>query len=180
MKENRVIRMDYHSYWEEEAYTYVVEPYFVKLFRFRWYLIAHVRAKGTQSYTGRRMRTFGLDRIETMEITNENFNMPEDFNPDMFFRDVIGVIEAKGPAEKVRVKISCNQQKYFRTLKIHASQKETVVNEDYSIFEYHLYPTYDFLQILLSHGSAVEVMEPKWLRMEICQQAHETYQNYLK
>ena len=38
---------------------------------------------------------------------------------------------------------------------------------DYSVFEYHLKPTYDFEQEILSHREDVEVLEPMSLRETI-------------
>ena len=50
---------------------------------------------------------------------------------------------------------------------MHASQKETEQTKDYSIFEYHLIPTIEFKQELLSMGTNVEVLAPQKLRDEI-------------
>lgn len=39
--------------------------------------------------------------------------------------------------------------------------------EDYSIFEYHLRPTFNFQQEILWNGEDIEVLQPLWLRKEI-------------
>jgi len=46
MKENHVLNMTYHSYWKDEENNFDVQPYCVKLFRQRWYLVA----RSTYSY----------------------------------------------------------------------------------------------------------------------------------
>lgn len=46
MKENYVLNMTYHSYWKDEENNFDVQPYCVKLFRQRWYLVA----RSTYSY----------------------------------------------------------------------------------------------------------------------------------
>lgn len=43
------------------------EPYALKEFKGRWYLLA----KDRKDY---QIKTFGLDRIQELEITNKNFN----------------------------------------------------------------------------------------------------------
>ena len=60
-----------------------------------------------------------------------------------------------------------NQANYFRSLPLHPSQKEVESNPEYSVFEYHLKPTYDFEQEALSHREDVEVLEPLTFRDKI-------------
>ena len=69
--------------------------------------------------------------------------------------------------EPVALKVDSWQSKYLRTLPLHHSQVEVERNEEYSIFEYRLCPTFDFQQKLLSMGDSVEVLAPKALREEI-------------
>ena len=50
---------------------------------------------------------------------------------------------------------------------MHESQKEAERTEEYSIFEFHLRPTFDFLKEILLNGEDVEIIEPLWLRNEM-------------
>ena len=60
MKENRVLNMTYHSYWKDEENNFDVQPYCVKLFRQRWYMVA----RSTYSYYYEKgPRIYSLDRI---------------------------------------------------------------------------------------------------------------------
>lgn len=56
---------------------------------------------------------------------------------------------------------------YLRDLPLHESQKEAERTEEYSIFEFHLRPTFDFLKEILWNGEEVEIIEPLWLRNEM-------------
>lgn len=56
---------------------------------------------------------------------------------------------------------------YFRTLPLHASQRELASIEEYADFEYNLRPTFDFKQELLAQGDEVEVLEPAEFRKEM-------------
>ena len=94
--------------------------------------------------------------------------MPEDWSAEEFFRGCFGVIaDNETNIENVKLKVSAAQANYIRSLKFHDSQEEIERNDEYSIFTYHLRPTYDFQQELLSHGEDMEVLEPQWLREEI-------------
>ena len=55
----------------------------------------------------------------------------------------------------------------YLDLPLHDSQKETKRTEEYSIFEYHLKPEFDFEQEIFSNMDAMEVLEPQWLRDEV-------------
>ena len=65
MKENRVLNITYHSYWKNEENNFDVQPYCVKLFRQRWYMVA----RSTYSYYYEKgPRIYSLDRIKYLHI----------------------------------------------------------------------------------------------------------------
>ena len=69
--------------------------------------------------------------------------------------------------EKISIKINNYERKYIRVLPLHHSQKEIETTAEYSVFQYILRPTYDFMQELLSHGYNIEIIEPESLRKSI-------------
>ena len=167
LKENRILNMTYHSYWKEEESNFDVEPFCVKLFRQRWYLIA----RSTYTYYHRQgPRIYALDRIRNLSPTEETFEIPKDWNASDFFIGAFGVIaDAQTKCEPIKLKVNASQANYIRDLKLHETQEEEERNEEYSIFSYYLRPTYDFQQELLWHGEDVVVLEPKWLREELAE-----------
>ena len=110
-----------------------------------------------------------LPRANTRNGTNDlSFECPQTFNPKVYFDNSFGVIvDEEYDVEKIRIKVYGNQCKYFRSLPLHHSQKESETHSNYSIFDYSLRPTYDFCQAILSHGNLVEVLEPQWFRIQI-------------
>ena len=176
MKENRILNMTYHSYWKEEESNFDVEPFCVKLFRQRWYLIA----RSTYTYYHRQgPRIYALDRIRNLSPTEETFEIPKDWNASDFFIGAFGVIaDAQTKCEPIKLKVNASQANYIRDLKLHDTQEEEERNEEYSIFTYYLRPTYDFQQELLWHGEDVVVLEPKWLREELAERLKCMYNKY--
>ena len=165
MKENRVINITYHSYWKDEENTFDVQPFCVKLFRQRWYLVA----RSTYAYYyDKGPRIYSLDRIHGLQTTDETFQLPEDWDAKGFFDDFFGIIaDQRIKPETVKLKVSAGQANYIRDLKMHPSQNETERNEEYSIFTYRLRPAFDFMQEILRNGEDMEVLQPQWLRKEI-------------
>ena len=161
MRDGMSIEIKYKSFWRQDEYTTDVEPYFVKVFKQRWYLIARNKIKDA-------IRIYVLDRIHALSQTGNAFVMPKDFSPEEYFYNSFGIISQDNcPPEIVELKVYGTQKEYFRTLPLHHSQEEVENADGYSIFRYYLSPTYDFIQEILSHGCEVEVLSPQHLRDEV-------------
>lgn len=178
IKENRILNITYHNYWKDEEHNFDVEPFCLKLFRQRWYLVA--RSTYTYYYE-KGPRIYSLDRIKNIKKTDKTFEMPKDWYAQEFFADCFGVIACdKTKAEYVKLKVNAGQANYIRDLKLHESQEETELNDAYSIFTYYLRPTFDFQQELLSHGEDIEVLAPLWLRKELASKIKRMWNQYNK
>lgn len=178
MKENRVLNMTYHSYWKDEENNFDVQPYCVKLFRQRWYMVA----RSTYSYYYEKgPRIYSLDRIKYIHATDETFEMPKDWTAKDFFDGCFGIIpEQSVKIQPVKLKVSAGQANYIRDLKMHESQEEIERNEEYSIFTFNIRPGFDFQQELLWNGEDVEVLEPFWLRKEIAGKIKNTFYSLIQ
>lgn len=174
MRSNLTLTISYKSYWRDESSTFDVEPYCVKVFKQRWYLV------GKSPYYDQ-VRIYALDRILDLEITDVKFKMPAKFNPTEFFDFFYGIIAHENPeVETVKLKVSADQSNYLRSLPLHHSQKEIEKTEDYSIFKLRLCPEYDFQQEILSQTPEIEVLEPEWLRKEISEKLSVSIKKYKK
>ncbi len=161
IRDNYKLEIRYKSYRKTEEETFIIEPYFLKEFKRRWYLYGH---KGDAD--GPHM--MALDRMIDVDIIPEEFIMPENFLADDYFRGIYGArIYPNMKREMVKLKVYGTQVQYFRSLPLHSSQKEIEENDKYSVFTYFITPDYDFKQDVLSFGDKVEVLEPKELREEM-------------
>jgi hypothetical protein len=165
MKENRVLNITYHSYWKNEEDNFDIQPYCVKLFRQRWYMVG----RNTSSHNDEKgPRIYSLDRICHLNKTDETFLMPKDWDVNEYFAGSFGIIvDHRIEPQTVRLKVSVGQANYIRDLMIHETQEEIVRDEEYSIFSYYLRPSFDFIQEILWNGEDMEVLEPLWLRKEM-------------
>lgn len=164
MRDGVKIRIMYQSFHSAEPSTFILAPYCVRVFRQRWYVL------GT-SEKGKELRLYGLDRILNTERTTTPFVPPENFDAEAFFANGYGVTVDERKPEIVRISVDAYQANYLRSLPIHPSQEETERNNDYSVFQFFIVPTYEFIKELLSYGGTLEVLSPKWLRKEIRQEA---------
>lgn len=161
MRDNRTVMLRYKSFWRREEYSVEVEPYLVKVFKQRWYLLARNTNKDV-------LRIYALDRIEELGQTEKKFLYPDNFSPEEYFYNSFGIISQDNcQPEYIELKVYGTQKEYFRTLPLHHSQEEIKNTDEYSVFSYYLSPTYDFIQEVLSHGYNVEVLSPKHVRDEV-------------
>ena len=155
------LQITYKKYTDTEGKTSVIEPYCVKLFRQRWYLVGH-HAEGDY------FRTYSLDRIVSCTVTNETFRIKEDFDAKDFFNDYFGVfVMPEVKLEKVLLKVEGVSVSYTRSLPLHHSQIEIESGDGYSIFGYTIRPTKDFITELVNMAPSAKVLSPEWLVNEV-------------
>jgi hypothetical protein len=175
MQKNTKVDVIHQSFISDHPHEYVLSPYFLKVFKQRWYLVA-----AREDMEG--LRVYAIDRIKRADATTEKFKMPKGMSVDAFFYDCYGVLfePEDYDVEKIRIKVTDknNKRKYLRTLPLHHSQREVEKHDDYSIFEVTVYPSYDFIHEILSHGGELEVMEPVWVRNECRLYIEEMYHLY--
>ncbi len=172
MNENDVIVISYKNFRYDKSYTFPVEPYCLKLFEKRWYLLA-------RSVNEDRLRLYGVDRIEEVNITEKHFVLPDDFDAKDYFSTFFGVVlDQEIKVERIVLRANGHHQYYLRSLPLHPSQKEIHTCEDYADFELELRPTYDFIMELLRVGSMIEVLEPQSLRHQMHEWSKELWEIY--
>ncbi|MGL5981033.1 MAG: WYL domain-containing protein [Phocaeicola sp.] len=171
MKVNKVIKIGYKKYNSDNLKEIMVEPYCVKLYHRRWYLLARYN---DESHV---FRTFSFDRILNLSVTDVIFKIDPEFKIKKHYHDSYGIVSGDGTAtEQVVIRAFDTEGAYLRDLPIHASQKEIVSEETYSDFELSLRPTLDFKGYIVSRGSRIKVLKPEWLANEI-RKMHEDAMN---
>lgn len=158
MKDNNQVSFLYQKFVTGDTQSVTLEPYCLKLYERRWYVLGHNIEK-------KAMRTYALDRISHIKRLVTHFQMPKDFDAEEYFADCFGVIHADDvPPEQIRLRVARSQRDYLRTLPMHPSQCETDTTEDYSEFTLFVRPTFDFIQHILSLREFTEIIEPISLR----------------
>lgn len=170
LQQNREIVIDYENFVGIK-YSGRIQPLCIKLFKRRWYVLASL-------FNGRK-RIFSLDRIKSLELTEEQFVYPDGFSPSGYFHDVFGIIVGiDQKPERIVIRAYAELPGYLRSLPIHHSQVEISSNDGYTDFSMRLIPTFDFVQELLLHRDQLEVVSPQSLRNEIATLISKMSQRY--
>ena len=174
MRQSCVLEITHQGFGKSHASTFQVEPFHLKVYNRRWYLI------GRSVYSDD-IRTYALDRIQNVVITDIKFEIPNTFNIDKYFEGCVGIIaDAEYDIEHVIIKAYAWARQYLSTLPKHESQR-VLSSEDESItFEFKVRPNYDFVQMLLQQTDQIEIIEPQWLKDGICHIAENIISYYKK
>ena len=167
------ISIVHQSYRADSPKEYTVQPYCIKLFNQRWYILGMCKEVDS-------IRTFGLDRIHSIRHLKTTFEFPTDFDAVKYYNECFGIVSDDGTkVETIKLKVYGLQRYYLRSLPLHSSQQEIDSADDYSIFQYQVRPTFDFRKALLSKGSEVEVLEPIAFREDMKNEIQNMKNRYL-
>ena len=158
MRENHAVTITYCRFNRTESHKFAIEPYCVKLFEDRWYVLAR-----NVQYDD--LRIYGLDRIADLEVTADTFRLPKDFSASDYFSNYYGIFTDKGmKPQRIVIRAYGSHIPYIKSLPLHHSQRLLEDNGEYADFEFFLTPTYDFVMRLLHVGAMMEVISPETLR----------------
>ncbi len=169
MKKSIKLAVDYRKYGDDEPRHLTFEPYCIKLFKQRWYILGHfhrnaIADRPEVDYFG----VFSFDRILNMSLTDEKFQMDPSFNAQAYFEECFGVlVNDDTVAQRIVIRVFGDERFYVRDLPIHKSQREIGQGDDYTDFELFMRPTVDLSTHFISRSFLIKVLEPQWLADEI-------------
>ena len=169
MKKSVKLAIDYRKYGDEEPRHLTFEPYCIKLFKQRWYILGHFHRKATADRTEvDYFGVFSFDRILNMSLTDDKFRMDPNFNAQAYFEECFGaLVNDDTVAQRIVIRVFGDERFYVRDLPIHKSQREIGQGEDYTDFELFMRPTIDLSTHFVSRSFLIKVLEPQWLADEI-------------
>lgn len=149
------INFDYEKFSDNTLLDKLVEPYSLKEFKNRWYLIG-------KDVNDNYIKTFALDRIKGgLEITKINFNIPASLNINEMFKYSFGIYTNQDrEPEEVILSFKPDKGVYIKSLPLHQSQKILVDDDKEFRIKLKIHTTYDFVMEILSHGSNVKILQP--------------------
>lgn len=172
MRDGHVLVLSYQSFKMDSPAPHEVEPYCLKVYKQRWYLLGRRPERDV-------MRTFALDRIKGIEKTGKSFLLPDSFDAEKYFQDTIGIIvEENCCPQSITISAVNGKQDYIRSRPLHPTQHEDETGFNGAKFSIFAQPNHDLIQELLSYGEDVTVLRPKWFRDKIREIADKMSYNY--
>lgn len=157
IKNQFLIKFVYQKYWEDDLSERLVEPYALKEFKNRWYVLS-------KDLGDNKIKSFSLDRINDLEISRKKFQFPKDFDVNEHYKYCFGIISPNDlKPESVILSFNVFQGKYIKSLALHDSQEILIDNDVELRIQLKLFITHDFFMELLSFGENLKVIEPQSL-----------------
>jgi len=135
-----------------------VAPYNIWYSNGTFYIIGHCMMRKTR-------RTFACDRIKTIDITDEAFIIPDNFNIDDYVQSSFGVFH--GETTKVKIWFAPEAAEYIKEKKWHESQEIFEQKDGSILFKAEVAGIHDIKIWIMSWGAKAKVIEPESLKKEI-------------
>ena len=161
IKNSHVISFIYKKFWTDVVTERKVAPYALKEFKGRWYVLA-------KDEKDNRIKTFGLDRIEDLEITKKRFSYPSDLDIAELYKNSFGIINPiDGKPEELILSFDAEQGKYLKSFPLHNSQRIILDTVDELHISLKVLITHDLIMEILSYGDRVEVRKPESVKQSV-------------
>ena len=165
------LRMEYYSVHSQQKKTYTIHPYRLMYFRGGLYLFAFV-----EEYN--QIRTFAIERIESIEKTREPFDKPKDFSVETYLESAFGVVKEE-PFD-VEIIFNADIAEYVRSRVWHPSQQVREIGGGRITMKMHVGGEFELGSWILSFGSSATIVSPDRLRRRVEAELVRALENYSK
>ena len=156
------LKIKHKKFDNDTEKEHIVHPYYLKEYNNRWFLLCLHDAH-------KNLCTYALDRIQTIEYVHIPYIENKSLNFDEYFDDVIGVtVLPNMELRKIKLWVEKSQYPYIKTKPLHGSQKVLEHLPDGSkIVQIEVCENYELINLLLSYGEKVIVLEPIDLKYKV-------------
>jgi predicted DNA-binding transcriptional regulator YafY len=160
--QRRVLRLRYGSLTECETIETKLRPYHLLFSQHSWYVLGRSLMHGE-------VRTFNLDRIESLETLNDKFAVPRTFNLEKHLGNAWRLIPSPGPDSHVLLRFSSFVAQNVHEVKWHKTQRTKFLADGSLQFEATISGLTEICWWILRYGDQVEVLKPVRLRRMIAE-----------
>lgn len=155
IRQRHCINIRYNSYYSGKITRHRVSPYAVIFRKNAWYLIGW-----TDKHS--EVRTFRINRIESLRITEREYTIPEDFSIQKYLEKSWDIMT--GPEVDVEVHFAPRVVPLIREINWHPTQKLHVLPDDTLQFQVTVAGWEEIGRWILGWGSDAKVIQPTELR----------------
>ncbi|OHX64321.1 helix-turn-helix transcriptional regulator [Flammeovirga pacifica] len=169
LKKEQKVEFIYEKFDQSNQFKVILQPYFIKQYQQRWYLIG-IKDNDPTKYG---IRCYGVDRVQSPIAMEESYKRNINIESEIInlYENSIGVF-SNGEIEEVILSFSTKKTPYITKVPFHKSQKLNTekTNEKWTTFKYQLRINEDLIYRILYYGKEVKVESPESLRKMINEQ----------
>jgi len=151
-------RISYFSFNSRRSKSYTVDPYRLVYYHGGLYLYARAHEYGE-------VRTFAVERVEKIDVLEEGFEVPPDFNVTEYARGAFGI--TGGKPETVEIVVQPPMSAYIRERVWHESQELEDRPDGSVLLRMNVVPGFELKSWVKGFLPHVQVLAPAALRDEI-------------
>ncbi len=159
---DKIIRISYFSMSRQKESQRTVHPYRLRHVEDTLYLIGYCALR-------KGVRTFAVDRIKTVAVTDEGFHLPEGFDVQAFLQDSFGIYQ--GASVTVKIRFLESVAGYIRERIWHQSQQLSDQADGSLIFTATVAGIEEISHWVLRWGAGAQVLAPEDLRQAVSRHA---------
>ena len=164
IRDRRRVIIKYSSPQRRELVARKLDPYALTFRRHAWYMVAFCHLRGG-------IRLFRLDRIQNLEVTEEEFHRDEDFSVESYFADSWEVYQ--GELVEVAVKFSPRIAAFLKETVHHPKEEITELDDGGVLYKVRVKGVEEISRWILGFGGEAEVVKPKSLREKMGKSSQE-------
>ena len=164
------IEFTYHFFDSDRYVPMTIEPYLLKKYQQRWYVI------GYSDYS-KGIRSYGLDRISELNILNDRFTFADYKSIIENYNSIVGLNYSNEPVRMV-LRAFDEQRRYLAEVPLHHSQKPIASEDNWTDYEYIVRPNFELMQQLMRIADQSVIMEPEDMRSELSEKLRAALKKY--
>jgi predicted DNA-binding transcriptional regulator YafY len=163
------IDIEYFTMSRNASSSRRVAPYKVWFYDETFYMIGYCQLR-------KEIRLFAIDRIKSIALSDDRFEMPDGFDAERFMHKSFGVFQ--GEPVKVSIRFSPQAAGYIKEKIWHPSQILEPESDGAILFTAEVAGIEEIKRWVMKWGSAAQVLEPASLRDEIATEARKMVEYY--
>ncbi|TWI63406.1 putative DNA-binding transcriptional regulator YafY [Desulfobotulus alkaliphilus] len=162
-------KISYHSFSSEKVSEYSIAP--LNFFEYNEGTYVFVKIDGRDN-----IMTLALERIQSVDITEETYKRPEGFDPESYLELAFGIVDDEPFVLKVHV--ARKQARYVRERIWGQGQKITENPDGSIVIEFKTSGWMDVKRWVLSFGEEMRVLEPERMGKDIVDTMQKALDSY--
>lgn len=173
IQNQQALRIAYQGFRQDTISHHIIHPWYLKQYNNRWFLFGY-------NGTYQSLSNLAIDRIASIDQSNETYKENKDIDFEEYFEDIVGVsVHPDKETEKVLLKININSWPYIKSKPLHGSQKIMDENENDVSVQLDVQINYELIALLFSYMDAIEIVQPSALRDKFKTISETIYKKYL-
>lgn len=158
----RIVWMRYYSASSDKVAEREVDPYHLRFYEGAWYLIGYCHLR-------KEVRTFALDRILDIKVTEDGFDFPASFSLHDYLKDAFGLERGPRPVEVV-ILFDAHEARWIRERVWHPSQDVEIRPDGSLLLRLKVSGLGDIKRWLIGFGAHAQIISPPSLRQEVAEE----------